>query len=57
MYNNDEEDEKTSDPCVIDYNLYEGVKKVLEAKSEEIRGVLSKEFIEFLLNSSTMSDV
>lgn len=51
MYNNDEEDEKTSDPYVIDYSVYEAVKKLLEAKSEEIRVVLTKEFIEFLLSS------
>ena len=58
MYNSDEEDEKTStDPFQYDFNLYEVIKKVFEQKSEEIRNVFTKEFIEFLLASNTSSDV
>lgn len=55
MYNNDE-DEKTSDPCVIDSGVYDGIRKVFEAKHEEIRNVFTKEFIEFLLSSDTLPD-
>ena len=53
----EEEDEKMSDPFIVDERVYDGIRKIFENKSEEISKVFSKEFIEHILISSILPGV
>jgi hypothetical protein len=55
--NNDQEDEKSPDPFLIDDRLYDITRKVLEQKSEDLIKALSSQFIDHILQSHSLPGV